>query len=119
MKPFKDKLSRVWLAVCAYTYSAMTFAQIQRPKLPDGSEATDNFFGDIKKLGFGAGEVILILIAVVVFGAAAYGVVKGAIQGYSAGRWGDFWISIVVGVILVFIAIYFIALGFEALENLQ
>ncbi len=95
-------------------------AAINKPKLPDGSEATDNIVGDLGKVVQGVGKFLIYLILLAGYAAAAYMIITGAIavirdrDGSGVAR---FIMGILVAIVMVLVMTYFLSEGESALAN--
>lgn len=116
MKTINNNLLKLYVFVASIFATSPILAKINKPKLPDGSESSDNLFEDLKKLFTGGGDLVLVILAFVVWIVAAVLVLSGVKKGKERGEWGDFWISLLIAAVLVFVGIYFLSKGQEQLD---
>ena len=110
----------IWFVTSLVTMAHFqpALAAITKPDLPDGSQPTNNFFADLKKIFKGTGEVAIYGIYIVVFVVATILIVSGANEGRKKGDWGNFWLGIFIAAVLVVAGAYFLASAEEGLNNL-
>ena len=109
----------VWMVSLSLSLPAFAQGSINKPTLPDGSSATNNFFADFKKIAKGSGEVAIYSIYALMWVVAGWLIIGGAIEGRKRGEWGNFWLGLFIALILVLAGGYFLSFGEESLGNLN
>lgn len=116
MKTINNHLLKLYVFIASIFATAPALAKINKPKLPDGSESTDNLFADLKNLFTNGGALVLTILAFVTWVVAAALVIGSVKKGRERGEWGEFWMSLLIAAILVFVGIYFLSKGQEQLD---
>ncbi len=99
--------------------SEPALAAINKPKLPDGSAASDNIVGDLGKVIQGIGTFVLYLILVAGYVVAAYLVINGAWSMFKEREGGvaKFFLGVFIAIVMVLMTTYFLSEGETALQN--